>query len=172
MSSRVPRLVPVLVLITATACLVSGCRQTDGPMPSQQGDVPNRLGDLGRDLMSVSRGDAQAREDFADDLRVFIDNAGDAEATAAVDELSSRVVKVVTDRPLSEQQAQQLAERLWTAVAAQQLSDRQVDALQTDLQRELVAVGVAEDAAQNVAAQVEPVQRAVSTRQRRWYEFF
>ena len=144
-------------------------------MPAQQEDVPNRLGDLGRDLVSVSRGDVEARENFADDLRVFVEeDASDRRSAAvdAVDELSRRVVTVVADRRLSDEQAQQLAERLWTAVAAHELSARQVETLQTDLQGALVAVGVPEDDAQNVAAQVEDVQRAVSTRQRRWYEFF
>ena len=171
MSSRTPG----LVFAIALAVSLAGCRQTDGPMPAQQADVPNRLGDLERDLVSVSRGDVAARQDFADDLRVFVEGGTDDQRRAAADainELSRRVVTVVADKPLSDEHAQQLAERLWTAVAAQELSSRQVETLQTDLQGTLVAVGVPEGEAQNVAAQVEDVQRAVTRRQRRWYEFF
>ena len=45
----------------------------DGPMPDVKADdVPNQLGDLGRDLSGVVNGDPQARQDFVDDLMVFV----------------------------------------------------------------------------------------------------
>jgi hypothetical protein len=61
---------------------------------------------------------------------------------------------------------------LWTTVAARQLSDKQVQSLQKDMQTTLTAVGVAEDRTQRVVAQVGDVQKTVSDRKRRWYEWF
>jgi hypothetical protein len=148
---------------------LAGCRQADGPVPVAEGDTPNRLQDLSRDLQNVAGGDAAAPRDLADDLRVFVDDAANA---PAVNELARRASEVVAGKQLNEQSAQRLAHQLWTAVAAREMSERQVESLQNDTQALLVSLGVPEDNAQNVAAQVGDVQKAVSSRQRRWYEFF
>jgi hypothetical protein len=149
---------------------LAGCRQADGPMPAASGEIPNRLQDLSRDLQSVAGGDAQASKDLADDLRVFIEAKPDT--VSAVNELARRTSEVVTGKTLNEQSAQRLAHHLWTAVAAREISERQVESLQNDTQALLVSVGVPEENAQSVATQVGDVQRVVTARQRRWYEFF
>ncbi len=156
----------MLVLCVA----VAGCRQADGPPPPTSDEVQNRIADLGRDLGSVARGDMQARQDLADDLRVFVD--GKPEATAPLNELARRASEVVAGKMLTDQNAQRLAHHLWTTAAARELSERQVETLQNDVHALLVSMGVAEDDALNVAAQVAEVQTAVTDRQKRWYEFF
>ena len=50
--------------------LIGGCRG-DGPMPTIDEETSNRLGDIARDLRSVANGEADARKDLSDDLRVF-----------------------------------------------------------------------------------------------------
>lgn len=157
-------------LILAVSAFAAGCRQPDGPMPEATGEVPNRLGDLSRDLASVARGEEQARQDLADDLKVFVDQAPDAQP--AVDELVRRTSAVVAGKPLNDQNAQRLAHQLWTAVAGREMSERQVETLQNEMQALLVSVGVPEERAVETASQVEEVQKLVTTRQRRWYEFF
>jgi hypothetical protein len=52
------------------------------------------------------------------------------------------------------------------------LSERQIETLQNDVQALLMSVGIAEENAQQVAAQVGDVQVAVTDRPRRWYELF
>ena len=148
---------------------LAGCRQADGPMPTAEGDVPNRLEDISRDLLSVSRGDAQAPKDLADDLRVFV---AEEAARPAVDELARRTSEVVAGKTLNDQSAQQLAHHLWTATAGTEMSGRQVEALQNDLHAVLVSLGVPEDNATTVASQVSEVNARVTSRPRRWYEFF
>jgi type IV pilus biogenesis protein CpaD/CtpE len=157
------------VLIVIVSLGFAGCRQTDGPMPTAEGEVPNRLVDISRDLMSVSRGDTQARQDLADDLRVFVTNR---EAVPAADELARRTSDVVAGKTLDDQNAERLAHHLWTAAAARDISQRQVESLQNDLHALLVSMGVPEDNALNVASQAGEVQRLVTTRERRWYEFY
>jgi hypothetical protein len=160
----------LLGLCLAGTLFAGGCRQPDGPLPKAEGDVPNRVGDLGRDLQSIAGGDTQAPQDLRDDLVVFVDNK--RERVPAVEELSRRTSEAIAGKKLADQQAQQLAQQLWTAVAARQMSDKQVQSLQKDVQATLTAVGVADDRTQRVIAQVNDVQKAVSERKRRWYEWF
>jgi len=164
MKSRV-----LLGVCLAAALCAGGCRQAEGPLPKAEGDVPNRLGDLGRDLQNVAGGDKQAPQDLRDDLIVFVDKR---ERAQPVEELSRRTSEAIAGRKLSDQHAQQLAQQLWTTVAARELSDRQVQNLQKDVQATLTAVGVPDDRAKLVVAQVNDVQKAVSDRRRRWYEWF
>ena len=161
MSSRV---CCVLVLIAMLAGV--GCRQPDGPMPEIQGEVSDRLEDITRDLMSAAGGDRQAAADLADDLSVFTERVGNAEAR----QLAERVAAAIAARKLTEQSAQTLANQLWIAVAGRQLSDRQVETLRNDVKALLVSVGATEQNAEAVAAQVVEVQKVVTTRNRRWYE--
>ncbi len=79
---------------------------------------------------------------------------------------------MLVGKTLNDTTAQRLAHSLWTSVAARELSERQVETLQNDVQSQLVAIGVAEPQAQQVAAQVGEVQKAVGNRPRRWYELF
>ena len=158
------------IALLSLSLAFSGCRQADGPLPQPAGEVPNRIGDISRDLVSVSRGDAQAPQDLADDLGVFVESP--AQGRVAVDELSRRTAAVVAGKTLSDQNSQRLAHQLWTAVAGRELSERQVQGMQNDMHTLLVSFGVAENSAEGVAAQVAEVQKAVNARARRWYEFF
>ena len=62
-------------------------------------------------------------------------------ARALVDELSARTVKAITGRELAEQDAQRLAHNLWVSVYAKDLSERQIETLQNDMQAHLVSLG-------------------------------
>jgi hypothetical protein len=156
-------------LVTVAALLAGGCRQADGPMPTPQGEMPNRIGDISRDLRSIAARDAQARTDLSDDLVAFVD---ESEPRPALQELSRRTADLVSGRNLSEQQAQRLAHHLWTSVVARELSQRQVETLQNEVNALLVEIGAPEASAQAVSAQVGEVQKLVSTKPRRWYEVF
>ena len=106
---------PLITVKIRANCLVmvflalaaAGCRQADGPMPKAEGEVPNRLTDLSRDLLSVAGGEVQAKQDFADDLIVFArERPSGEQATLA---FSTRITDVVAGKKLTEQAAQQLA---------------------------------------------------------------
>ena len=154
----------------ALAVAGAGCRQADGVMPKAEVEVPNRLSDLSRDLLSVAGGEAQAKQDFADDLVVFAKKRASGEkATLA---FSTRVTDVIAGKKLTEQAAQQLAHTSWLIVGATELSDRQVEALQNDIKTNLLAAGVTEMRATQIAAEVPAIQEAVTLRERRWYELF
>lgn len=151
------------------ALSLAACRQADGPVPAPSAATQNEIGDLSRDLLSIAGRDAQAPTDLADDLHKYTETAS---IYPAFDELARRTSVVVAGTKLSEQAAQQLAHDLWLAVSAREMSERQVETLQMGFQTVLVSAGVAEPNVQPVAEQVQEVQRLVTTRPRRWYEFF
>ncbi len=158
------------VLIVMAGLSFGACRQADGPVPAPNANVQEELVDVTRGLENVASGrDPQAPKDLADDLRKY---ASGPDAAPAVDQLSQRTASVLSGVNLSEQDAQRLAHTLWLSVAARDLSERQIETLQNDMQALLISVGVAQENAQQVAAQVGEVQGAVTDRPRRWYELF
>ena len=161
------RLRTVHVLLLASVVVLGGCRQGDGVLPAKTDDVPNRLADLTRDLESVTAGDPQAVQDLTDDLLVFTQGPEGVTATRA---LSTTVSGMLVKRSLNEDALTRIVTLLWTAVAARDLSERQVDAVKDDLRAVLISVGVSQQDANLAAGWVGNVQKALTLRPRRWYE--
>ena len=156
------------VLVVLSLAL-TGCRQGDGALPPQDGDIPNRIGDLGRDLASAAGGDKQAPQDTADDLAVFV-KTGEPEKAAR--DLAVGTATALAGLKVKDETTQALANQLWLVVAGRQLSERQVEKLQADFKGTLASAGVPDQTAQSVSAKVPAVQKLVTSRTRRWYEFF
>jgi hypothetical protein len=161
----------VRCFVVAVVSLTFGaCRQADGPIPVPSEDVQQDLNDVVRDLQNVAAAkDPQAPSDLASDLRKYSVRR-DAEPT--VDELTRRTVTALSGIELPEQSAQRLAHSLWVSIAARELSERQIESLQSEMRLMLTSLGVSESNAQLVADQVGDVQIAVGDRPRRWYELF
>ena len=158
------------LLIVVLALFLGGCRQADGTIPTPNEASQEELVDVARDLQNVATGrDPNGPQDLADDLGKYTEKAT---ARTRIDELSARTAKAIAGRDLADQDAQRLAHNLWVSVSARDLSERQVESLQNDMQAHLVSIGVGEESAQQVAAQVGEVQSSVSLRPRRWYELF
>jgi hypothetical protein len=158
-----------LLAILVLAVLSGGCRQPDGVTPPLDEQGMNRISDLSRDLQSVARGEAGAPKDFADDLLVFVDEHS-PETRTVVEGFAGRLAEAVASASLSEPAAEQLAHTSWMVVGATEMSDRQIRSLQAEFRSQLTAVGIPQDRADAVVAEVPTVQRAVTTRPRRWYE--
>jgi hypothetical protein len=150
---------------------VTGCRQPDGTMPPETGEVPNRLIDISRDLQSAAGGDSQAGTDLGNDLAVFVGAPG-AKGDAETRELSRRVAAAIAGKTVAADASERLARQLWHAVAASDLSARQIEKLQEDMKETMTGMGVAEQQAEAVMTQVAEVQKAVTDRTARWYELF
>lgn len=155
--------------ICASVLVLAGCRQPDGEVPTPDAVAQEELGDVARDLQYIANArDPEAPKNLADDLRKYAQRS----AVPAVDELSRRTAGALAGSQLSEQAAQRLTHNLWLSVAARDISERQIESLQNDTHSLLVSVGIPEDRAEQVAVQVGEVQRAVTSRPRRWYELF
>jgi len=154
-------------LVVVASLGAGGCKQGDGPVPAKINDVPNRLGDLQRDLAAVVGGEQHAIQDLTDDLLVFTDEPQGKDATKA---LAMTVSSVLVKRSVNDETQAKIVNLLWTSVAARELSERQVDALKDDMRNTLLAVGVTQPDANLAAGRVGDVQNAVTLRTRRWYE--
>lgn len=156
-----------IVLFSALA--LGACRQADGPVAKPDANTEEELGDVKKDLLNVAGGNPSGPDDLRHDITKYARR--DSEAPA-IDELSRRTASVIAGKKLDDQTAARLAHSLWTAIMARDISERQVETLQGEVQSVLVSVGVAEPQAQQVAAQVGVIQKQVSNRPKRWYEFF
>lgn len=159
-------------LCVAAALAAAGCRMADGPMPTPGTEDLNRLDDLRRDLGNVVAGHEEAKKDFTDDLLVFVKPGVKPEAPAAITELARLISEAAVAAQLKEAAVPPLLRQVWTAVAARELSEKQIATLQADAKTTLMGLGVPEPSAQAISSQIVTVQRAVTDRQRRWYEVF
>jgi hypothetical protein len=155
-------------LIVVAAFPLAACRQADGPTPEATESVANELGDISRDLQSVAYGNASAPKDLSDDISHYAQGTNGGEAAAQ--ELAQRLAQALSGKMFKLAQAMPVAHTCWVAVAARQLSARQIESLKNEMKSELMALGANEQQAQGVADQVGVVQQAVTNRHRRWYE--
>jgi hypothetical protein len=162
----------LLAALSVVACVAAGCRMADGPMPMPGTEDLNRLDDLRRDVGNVVAGHAEAKQDLADDLMVFVKAGAKPEASAAINELARLVADAAAAAQLKEASLAPLLKQVWTAVVARELSEKQVTALQADVKTTLSGLGIADPAAQSISNQIGTVQKAVTDRTRRWYEVF
>jgi len=162
----------LLAVLSVTVSLAAGCRMADGPMPMPNGEDQNRLDDLRRDVGNFVAGHPEAKQDFTDDLMVFVKPGTKPEAPPAIKQLAGLIADAAVAAQLKEAALPPLLKQVWTAVAARELSEKQVTALQADVKTTLTGLGVPEPTAQSVSNQIGTVQKAVTDRTRRWYEVF
>jgi hypothetical protein len=156
-----------LVLALASTRGLAGCQQSDGPIPLKDEEITNRIEDVSHDLSNVSRGHQQAPAELTEDLVGFLNGAPGRDAA---EELGRRLGKAVAGRKVTDETARKLAEGLWVAMAARELSERQRDEVLNQVRDLLSSVSVERADAEAVAAQAADVHQAISTRTRRWYE--
>jgi len=145
---------------------------SDGPLPPASEDVDNRLNDLRRDLGDVVAGHEEARKDFTDDLMVFVDTGDKPDAIPAINDFARQIADAVVAAKLPEPKMMPILKNAWTTLAARELSEKQVTALQAEMRTTLTGLGIPEASAQTITNQVGTVQKAVTDRSRRWYEVF
>ena len=158
----------IQAIILAAALSSSACRQADGPMPPTNDTVTNEIGDIGRDLQNLAKNDPDGPKDLAGDLGHYAEDAAGGPAAAA--ELSRRLGDALVGKSFELSQVMPVAHTSWVTVAGRQLSEKQIEDLQNEMRSQLMMLGVDEQKAQAVAAQVGVVQQTVTTRHRRWYE--
>jgi hypothetical protein len=157
----------VCAVVLAAAICSSGCKQGDGALPPKTGDVPNRISDLKRDLETAVAGDQSAVKDLSDDLGVFTE---EPDGHIAIRALTNTVCPMLMTKTVPDEALTRIATVMWTATAARELSERQVDGLKDEMRNVLTSVGVSQPDANLAAGRVGDVQKAVTYRTRRWYE--
>ena len=157
------------VACVAAALSLAACKQPEGAVPRAEGETPNRIHDITRDLMATAGGDRQAAADLGDDMGAFVDSMP---ANEAVRDMSAKVAEAIAGKKVTEEAATQLARQMWTAAAAREFNPDQVEALQNEMKTTLTSVGATEPAITAATTEIEELQKVVTTRQKRWYEIF
>lgn len=148
---------------------VAGCKQADGPL--LDATTPDRVGDMsdiGKDLMAAQAKDPSGAPDFIEDLSKLCPEPSGEDLSRT---LATQVASAVqAGGKLTMPDAVKLGTALWQAVAARQLSLSQVKALREEVKQILTSAGVADTAA--ILDQMTMVQKAITRRPARWYQFF
>jgi hypothetical protein len=156
-----------LALVTLAA-LGSSCRQPDGPMPRPTAEQTNKTGDLGHDLLNVAAKRSGAHDDLANDLANL---SGEPPPRALIDALVTHLSDGLTGVSLTDQSATTLANQLFVATTARELSGRQIDTLRRDVEGTLTGAGVAPVKAEPVVETIGAIQAAIGTNHRRWWHW-
>ena len=164
---RTNRVVPVIVAVMLLG--IGGCRQPDGNMPTPDEEQVDRIEDLSRDLQNLASGNADAPKELGDDLTII---SRMPVPEPRVQELVQALQASLRGKMLSDEAARRLAESMFLVMSARQLSDRQIENLQTEITNQVKALGADEAAATQVATVAGTLQGEVRTSHRRWYQWF
>jgi hypothetical protein len=152
--------------MVAVLVMLAGCRQSDGPRPVPEGEQPNKIYDVGRDLQNLAGGQTDAEAELVDDIQSFDPEPPPAALTMA---LGTALREALAGSSLADAQAQQVASLMFIAAAGHDLSQRQIGKLGEDVTRALTDAGADPAAAQRVSAAATAVAAAVTRNQKRWY---
>jgi hypothetical protein len=154
----------VLMLLAALAA--SGCRQSDGIPPQPSGEQVNKTEDVSRDLLNV----AARQPGAANDLQADLANLSPAPPPPdLVATLAQNLQDAIGGVALSEAAALELANRLFVATTARELSARQVERLRQDVSATLTQAGVPPQKAEAVGGRIGEIQDAITTNRARWW---
>jgi transcriptional regulator NrdR family protein len=162
------RIGPVIA-VTITMLGAAACRQPDGTMPMPDEEQVDRIEDLSRDLQNVAARNETAPQELAEDLEVIGRMPVPRER---VQELVQALQTSLQGKTLSDDAAKKLAESMFLVMSARQLSDRQIETLQTEVTTQVKALGADEAAATSVASATGRLQEDIRGNRRRWYQWF
>ena len=157
---------PTLLLVFMFA--LTGCRQSDGDIPAPQGEQVNKADDISRDLEAVAAAQQGAANDLRDDLGNL---SGEPPPDHLVDELANRLNQALAGTALSETAAKGIAEKLFVAATARDLSERQQAMLRTEMSTALTSAGVPQAKADAVTDVVGEIQVAIGENRKRWWHW-
>ena len=169
MMNRFVRLLSAVFLTTVLGTASAGCRQSDGPIPIPEAEQLNKTSDIGRDLLSVAAKSEGAVNDLTDDLSNI---SSSPPPLPLVQEMAGALDSALAGTAPSEEAAQQLAESVFIALTARELSESQVETLRIELTDRVKKAGGDDAGAAAVAASAAKIQAQITDNPRRWYHFF
>jgi hypothetical protein len=158
-----------LAFAVSLAAVLAGCRQSDGPLPMPEGEQLNKTGDISRDLLSVAAKADGAVNDLTDDLANI---SSLAPPLPMVRDMARALDGALAGKSPSPEATQQLAETVFVALAARELSESQIETLTTEVGDRVRKAGGDEAGASAVAAAAARIQAEITNNPRRWYHFF
>ena len=156
------------VLLFAICVTASGCRQADATITGPQGEQVNKTEDISRDLQGVASAERGALHDLRDDLGNLSRQQPPAHL---VSELSARLSTALEGTSLSDEAAMQLADKLFIATTARDLSERQQVTIRSEVTGALTSAGVPQAKADAVGEVVSEIQTAIGENRKRWWHW-
>jgi hypothetical protein len=138
-------------------------------MPTPTADQRNEIRDIAQDMINVTNKDQSGAADLANDVGKYIDEGEAAEHVAS---FTRELAGVLSTARLDDQSAERLAHSIWVGLTATELSERQVETVENDVERSLTSAGVASDRANAVAQHIGRIQETITDNPRRWYQVF
>jgi hypothetical protein len=145
-----------------------GCRQSDGIIPEPQGEQSNKAEDLSRDLQDVASSEPRALNDLRNDLGNL---SSEPPPDHLVSELTKRLSAALAGTTITDEAAKRLADKLFVATTARDLSERQQAMLRSEVIGALASAGVPQAKAEPVAVVVEEIQTAIGENRKRWWHW-
>jgi hypothetical protein len=155
-----------LMVMFVLSFAVIGCRQSDGDVPQPQGEQANKAEDISRDLQAVASANQSAVNDLRDDLGNL---TGQTPPAHLVSELSARLSTALAGTTLTDEAAMRLADKLFVATTARDLSERQQVMVRSEVIGALTSAGVPQVRAEPVGAVVADIQTAIGENRKRWW---
>jgi hypothetical protein len=156
------------LMMFVLAFAVAGCRQSDGDVPQPQGEQANKAEDISRDLQGVASAERGALNDLRDDLGNL---SGQAPPSHLVSELVARLSTALAGTTLTDEAAKQLADKLFVATTARDLSERQQTMVRSEVTGALTSLGVPQAKAEPVGQVVTEIQTAIGENRKRWWHW-
>ena len=167
--TRLPRTFYIAVALLGFALGSAAC-QASGPLPErEESTLRDDVDDLSSDIRNVIVQDPQGLQELTEDL---LRRSQTPVAEPHIARLAERLGKALSRATFNDADREQLAETLWQALSATEISERQAKTLQDRARTLLVDAGVPESEALSVVEPITEIQAVTTKRTRRWYELF
>jgi hypothetical protein len=159
----------VVALVALVVVVAAGC-QSEGTLPTPQGEQANKTEDISRDLLSVAAKSDGAVNDLFDDLQNF--GGARPPSVELVKEMAGTLNVAIAGKSPSPEASRQLAETLYIVHTARDLNPKQIETLQAETTARVRAAGADERGAAAVGGVALKIQNQITENKRRWYHFF
>lgn len=160
-----------IVTIFLFALVLTGCSQPDGLVPPLVDENLNVVSDISRDLLNLAEQYPSALVELTDDLN-YLTRLTPSFPSENLERLAMALESALLGFTVTEEQAQQIAEILFTVMTARQLSEAQIAKIKNEFLTVLKAVGVKETEATEAGVAVQKFQEVVTENRRMWYHVF
>ena len=151
--------------------MLASCSQPDGPVPPLVDEDLNVVSDISRDLLNLAEQYPNALVELTDDLN-YLTRLNPSFPSENLERLVMALERALLGLTVLEEQAQQIAEILFTVMTARQLSEAQIAEIQNEFLTVLKGVGVKATEATEAGVAVQKFQEVVTENRRMWYHVF
>ena len=141
-------------------------------MPPLVDEDLNVVSDISRDLLNLAEQYPSALVELTDDLNYLTRLLTPSFPSENLERMAMALERALLGSTVTEEQAQQIAEILFTVMTARQLSEAQIAKIKNEFLAVLKVVGVKETEATEAGVAVQKFQEVVTENRRMWHHVF